>query len=62
MKRLLLQQIKLQFLGTDIGIPFSEKKSIIILNYAAKLGIRTHVKVEQISEKKYKIIVPNMKC
>ena len=43
---------------TDIGIPFSEKKSIIILNYAAKLGIRTHVKVEQISEKKYKIIVP----
>ena len=44
---------------TDIGIPFSEKKSIIILNYAAKLGIRTHVKVEQISEKKYKIIVPN---
>ena len=43
---------------TDIGIPFSEKKSIIILNYAAKLGIRTHVKVEQVSEKKYKIIVP----
>ena len=43
---------------TDIGIPFSEKKSIIILNYAAKLGIRTHVKVEQMSEKKYKIIVP----
>lgn len=43
---------------TDIGIPFSEKKSIIILNYAAKLGIRTHVKVEQISEKKYKIIIP----
>ena len=43
---------------TDIGIPFSEKKSIIILNYAAKLGIRTHVKVEQISEKRYKIIVP----
>ena len=41
---------------TDIGIPFSEKKSIIILNYAAKLGIRTHVK--QLSEKKYKIIVP----
>ena len=46
------------FLNVGIGIPFSEKKSIIILNYAAKLGIRTHVKVEQISEKKYKIIVP----
>ena len=44
--------------GIEKVVTAKNQTTIIILNYAAKLGIRTHVKVEQLSEKKYKIIVP----
>lgn len=42
---------------TKIGIPLTEKKAIIILNYQAKLGIKP-VKIKKISENKYTIVVP----
>ena len=43
---------------TKIGIPLTEKKAIIILNYQAKLGIKKPVKIKKISENKYTIVVP----
>ena len=44
-----------QVLGFDV--PFS-RKTLVILNYTAKFGIKSSVKVEQIAEKEYKVIVP----
>lgn len=46
---------------TKIGIPLSEKKSIIILHYIAKLGIKEPAKIEKINETHYKIILPEYK-
>lgn len=43
---------------TKIGIPFSEKKALIILNYQAKLGIKSAAQVEEIGEHHYKITLP----
>ncbi len=43
---------------TKIGIPFSEKKALIILNYQAKLGIKAPAKIEELSEHTYKITLP----
>lgn len=43
---------------TKIGIPFSEKKALIILNYQANLGIKAPAKIEEISEHAYKITLP----
>lgn len=43
---------------TDIGIPLSEKKAIIILNYQAKLGIKKPVKITELSSNKYQIEIP----
>lgn len=43
---------------TKIGIPLTKKKAIIILNYQAKLGIKKPVKIDEISENKYKITLP----
>lgn len=43
---------------TDIGIPLSEKKAIIVLNYDAKLGIKQPVKISEIKENHYKIELP----
>lgn len=43
---------------TKIGIPFSEKKALIILNYQAKLGIKSPAKIKEISEHTYKITLP----
>ncbi len=45
-----------QVFGFDV--PFSKKTALVILNYKAKFGIKSSVKVEQISEKEYKVIVP----
>ena len=47
-----------QVLGFDV--PFSKKAALVILNYNAKFGIKSSVKVEQISEKEYKVIVPKL--
>lgn len=44
---------------TDIGIPLSEKKAIIVLNYDAKLGIKQPVKITETGENQYKIEVPS---
>lgn len=43
---------------TKIGIPGSEKKAIIILNYAAKLGIKEAVKIDETEENHFHITVP----
>lgn len=43
---------------TKIGIPFSEKKAIIILNYAAKLGIKQPVEIKETSKNHYRIKLP----
>ena len=45
-----------QVFGFDV--PFSKKTALVILNYTAKFGIKSSVKVEKISEKEYKVIVP----
>ena len=47
-----------QVFGFDV--PFSKKTALVILNYNAKFGIKSSVKVEQISEKEYKVIVPKL--
>ena len=47
-----------QAFGFDV--PFSKKAALVILNYKAKFGIKSSVKVEQISEKEYKVIVPKL--
>ena len=41
--------------GTNIKIPLSVKKAIIILNYTAKFGIKEEIKVKKVAEryKKY---------
>src|SRR5574341_1038025 len=43
---------------TKIGIPLTEKKAVIILNFEAKLGIKKAVDVAKLSENSYKITVP----
>lgn len=43
---------------TKIGIPLTEKKVIIILNYQAKLGVKKPVKVKKINENRYSITIP----
>lgn len=47
-----------QVFGFDV--PFSKKAALVILNYKAKFGIKSSVKVEQLSEKEYKVIVPKL--
>ena len=47
-----------QVFGFDV--PLSKKAALVILNYKAKFGIKSSVKVEQISEKEYKVIVPKL--
>lgn len=47
-----------QVFGFDV--PFSKKAALVILNYKAKFGIKSSVKVEQISEKEHKVIVPKL--
>lgn len=43
---------------TEIGIPFTEKRALLVLNYTAKIGIKEAVKVTEISENTYEIIIP----
>jgi len=43
---------------TKIGIPLTEKKAIIILNYQAKLGIKKPIDIEHEEDGKYKITIP----
>lgn len=47
-----------QVFGFDV--PFSKKTALVILNYKAKFGIKSSVKIEQIGEKEYKVIVPKL--
>ena len=44
--------------GTNISIPLSVKKAIIIINYTAKFGIKEGVKVRKIAEHEYELIIP----
>ncbi|WP_442773829.1 DUF4230 domain-containing protein [Lactococcus hircilactis] len=44
---------------TKIGIPLTEKKALIILNYNAKLGIKTPAKITATGKNKYHIEIPN---
>lgn len=44
--------------GTNISIPLSVKKAIIILNYTAKFGIKEGVKVRRIAEHEYELTIP----
>lgn len=41
-----------------LGIPLTEKKAIIILNYNAKFGIKEPVKIREQEDKKYQITIP----
>lgn len=43
---------------TDIGIPLSEKKAMIVLNYDAKLGIKQPVTISETAENQYSIQIP----
>lgn len=43
---------------TKLGIPLTDKKAIIILNYNVKFGIKKPVKIVQIGEHRYKITIP----
>lgn len=43
---------------TKIGIPLTEKKAIIILNYQAKLGIKKAAKIDKVSDNSYTITLP----
>lgn len=44
--------------GTNISIPLSVKKAIIILNYTAKFGIKEGVKVRKNAEHEYELTIP----
>ena len=44
--------------GTNISIPLSVKKAIIIINYTAKFGIKEGVKVRKIAEHEYELTIP----
>ena len=44
--------------GTNIKIPLSVKKAIIILNYTAKFGIKEEIKVKKVAEHTYEITIP----
>lgn len=43
---------------TEVGIPFTEKRALLVLNYTAKIGIKEAVKVKEVSENTYEITVP----
>lgn len=45
-------------LFSSFNIPFSEKRSIIILNYQAKLGISRPVAIKKLTEQRYRLTVP----
>lgn len=44
--------------GTNISIPLSVKRAIIILNYNAKLGLKKPITVKTISEHHYELTIP----
>ncbi|WP_186652409.1 DUF4230 domain-containing protein [Streptococcus sp. sy004] len=45
-------------LFSKFNLPLTEKKTIIILNYQAKLGIKKPVSIRQTSDNRYQITVP----
>ncbi|TWS95460.1 DUF4230 domain-containing protein [Streptococcus sp. sy018] len=45
-------------LFSKFNLPLTEKKTIIILNYQAKLGIKKSVSIRQTSDNRYQITVP----
>lgn len=44
--------------GTNISIPLSIKRGVIILNYDVKFGIKEGVKVKKIAEHEYELTIP----
>lgn len=45
---------------TKIGVPYTEKKAIIILNYDAKFGIKKPVSIQKQDSKNYTIVIPEI--
>ena len=43
---------------TQYGIPFSERKSLLVLNYTAKFGIKKPVKISEKGDHSFEITVP----
>lgn len=52
------KQNNLKIPWTEIGVPLTEKKALIILNYNAKLGINQPVKIDFVDPKKVVVNVP----
>ncbi len=44
--------------GTNVTVPMSSKRAIIILNYTAKFGIKEKVSVKQVGRHKYQVTIP----
>ncbi len=44
--------------GTNISIPLSVKKAIIILNYTAKFGIKKELRLKNCFEHEYELTIP----
>lgn len=44
--------------GTNISIPLSVKKAIIIFKYTAKFGIKEAIRVRKIAEHEYELTIP----
>lgn len=47
--------------GTNISIPLSIKRGVMILNYDAKFGIKEGIKVRKITEHEYELTIPKYK-
>lgn len=45
-------------LFSNLDLPFTEKKAIIILNYQAKFGIKQAVSIESTGENRYQVTIP----
>ncbi|MFV0555964.1 MAG: DUF4230 domain-containing protein [Lactovum sp.] len=58
LQKVISQEENTKIPWTDIGIPLSEKKALIVLNYEAKLGIKTAVKVEKTEDNHYTLKIP----
>ena len=47
--------------GTNISIPLSIKRGVMILNYDAKFGIKEGIKIRKIAEHEYELTIPKYK-
>lgn len=57
-QKVITQRNVSQFPIINKAIPLTEKKAIIILNYHAKFGIDKPVKIKELSDNKYEVVVP----